>query len=92
MNNAVKSTLQKLFDSPSGTGFLDSPGFFFGLGAGLVVFAIYGAVAGQFFAGRTFAIVYAAKPGFFVFMVVAMLVLATVALVRGYRRWRAHGE
>lgn len=88
----MKSALQKLLDSPSGTGFLDSPGFFFGLGAGLVAFAVYGAVTGQFFTGRTFVIAYAAKPGFFVFMLVAILVLGMVALVRGYRRWRAHDE
>ena len=88
----MKSVLQKLLASPAGTGFLDSPGFFFGLGAGLVVFAVYGALTGQFFSGRAFVIAYAAKPGFFVFMLVAILVLATVALVRGYRRWRALGE
>ena len=88
----MKSVLQKLLASPAGTGFFDSPGFFFGLGAGLVVFAVYGALTGQFFAGRTFVIAYAAKPGFFVFMLAAILVLATVALVRGYRRWRALGE
>ena len=88
----MKSALQKLLESPSGTGFLDSPGFFFGLGTGLVVFAVYGAMTGQFFGGRAFVIAYAAKPGFFVFMLGAILVLATVALVRGFRRWRAHGE
>ncbi len=88
----MRSALQRLLASPTGAGFLDSPGFFFGLGTGLVVFAVYGAMTGQFFAGRTFVIAYAAKPGFFVFMLVAILVLATVALVRGYRRWRALGE
>jgi len=88
----MKSALQKLLASPAGGGFLDSPGFFFGLGAALVAFAAYGAVTGQFFTGRTFVIAYSAKPGFFVFMLVAILVLATVALYRGYRRWRAHGE
>lgn len=88
----MKSALQKLLASPAGAGFLDSPGFFFGLGAGLVVFAVYGAVTGQLFAGRTFVIAYAAKPGFFVFMLVAILVLGVIALYRGYRRWRAHGE
>ena len=88
----MKSALQKLLASPAGTGFLDSPGFFFGLGAGLVIFAVYGTLTGQFFGGRAFVIVYAAKPGFFIFMLLAILVLATVALVRGYRRWRAHGE
>jgi len=88
----MKSVLQKLLASPAGAGFLDSPGFFFGLGAALVAFAVYGAVTGQFFAGRTFVIAYAAKPGFFAFMLVAILVLAMVALYRGYRRWRAHGE
>ena len=88
----MKSALQKLLASPAGTGFLDSPGFFFGLGTGLVAFAVYGAMTGQFFGGRTFVIAYAAKPGFFVFMLAAILVLATVALVRGYRRWRALGE
>ncbi len=88
----MRSALQKLLESPTGAGFLDSPGFFFGLGTGLVVFAVYGALTGQFFGGRTFVIAYATKPGFFAFMLVALLVLATVALVRGYRRWRAHGE
>ena len=88
----MKSTLQKLLASPAGNGFLDSPGFFFSLGTGLVVFAVYGAMTGQFFGGRAFVIAYTAKPGFFVFMLAAILVLATVALVRGYRRWRAHGE
>ena len=88
----MKSALQKLLASPAGNDFLDSPGFFFGLGTALVVFAIYGAVTGQFFTGRTFVIAYAAKPGFFVFMLVAILVLGTVALVRGYRRWRAHDD
>lgn len=88
----MKSTLQKLLESPAGTGFFDSPGFFFGVGAGLVVFAVYAAMTGRFFGGRAFVIAYTAKPGFFVFMLGAILVLATVALVRGYRRWRAHGE
>ena len=88
----MKSVLQKLLASPAGTGFLDSPGFFFGLGAALVAFAVYGAVTGQFFAGRAFVIAYASKPGFFVFMLVAILVLGAVALYRGYRRWRALGE
>lgn len=88
----MKSALQKLLASPAGAGFLDSPGFFFSLGAGLVVFAVYGAMTGQFFGGRVFVIAYAAKPGFFVFMLVALLVLGAVALYRGYRRWRAHGE
>ena len=87
----MKSALQKLLASPSGAGFLDSPGFFFGLGTGLVAFAVYGAMTGQFFTGRTFVIAYAAKPGFFVFMLVAILVLGAVALYRGYRRWRALG-
>jgi hypothetical protein len=88
----VKSAIQKLFDSPAGNGFFDSPAFFFGLGAGLVIFAAYGAVTGQFVTGRTFVIAYAAKPGFFLFMLIAILALGAVALVRGYRRWRAHGE
>ena len=86
----MKSTLEKLLTSPTDTGFLDSPGFFFGLGTGLVVFAIYGALTGQFSAGRSLVIAYAAKPGFFVFMLVAILVLGAIALLRGYRRWRAH--
>ena len=88
----MKSFAEKLFTSPSGSGFFESPGFFFILGAGLVIFALHGAMTGQFITGRTFVIAYAAKPGFFVFMLVAILVLGTVALVRGYRRWRAHGE
>ena len=88
----MRSALQKLLALPTGAGFLDSPGFFFGLGAGLVVFAVYGALTGQFFGGRMFVIAYAAKPGFFAFMLVAILALAMVALVRGYRRWRALGE
>ncbi len=87
----MKSVSEKLFTSPTGSGFFESPGFFFLFGAGLVLFAVYGAMTGQFFGGRTFVISYAAKPGFFVFMLLAILVLATVALVRGYRRWRAHG-
>ena len=88
----MKSFTEKLFTSPSDSGFFESPGFFFGLGTGLVVFAVYGAVTGQFITGRTFVIAYAAKPGFFLFMLVAILVLCAVALYRGYRRWRAHGE
>ena len=88
----MKTVIEKLFTSPSGSGFFESPGFFFGFGAGLVIFAVYGALTGQFFGGRAFVIAYTAKPGFFVFMLGTILVLATVALVRGYRRWRAHGE
>jgi uncharacterized protein YqgC (DUF456 family) len=88
----MKSFTEKLFTSPTGSGIFESPGFFFILGAGLVIFALHGAVTGQFITGRTFVIAYAAKPGFFVFMLVAILVLGTVALVRGYRRWRAHGD
>jgi hypothetical protein len=88
----MKSFTEKLFTSPSGSGFFESPGFFFILGAGLVIFAVHGAMTGQFATSQSFVIAYAAKPGFFVFMLVAILVLGTTALVRGYRRWRAHGE
>ena len=88
----MKSLTEKLFTSPSGSGFFESPGFFFIVGAGLVIFALHGAVTGQFTTSRTFVIVYAAEPRFFLFMMGAILVLAAVALVRGYRRWRAHGE
>jgi hypothetical protein len=88
----MKSFTEKLFTSPSGSGFFESPGFFFGVGTALLIFAIYGAVTGQFVTGRSFVIAYAAKPGFFVFMLVAILVLGTIALYRGYRRWRAHDD
>jgi len=85
----MKSLTEKLFTSPTGSGFFESPGFFFGIGAGLVIFALHGAVTGQFAIGP-FVIAHAVKPGFFVFMLVAILVLGTIALYRGYRRWRAH--
>lgn len=88
----MKSFTEKLFTSPAGDGFLESPGFFFGFGAGLIVFAIYSAMTGQFAFGRSFVIAQAAKPGFFLFMLAAILVLGTIALVRGYRRWRAHDD
>ncbi len=88
----MKSFTEKLFTSPSGSGFFESPGFFFMVGAGLLIFAVYGALTGQFVTGRTFVIAYAEKPGFFVFMLVAILALGTVALVRGYRRWRAQDK
>ena len=58
----MKSFTGKLFTSPTGSGFLESPGFFFGLGAGLVIFALHGAVTGQFAIGP-FVIAHAVKPG-----------------------------
>lgn len=88
----MKSLTEKLFTSPSGSGFFESPGFFFIVGAGLLVFAVHGVATGQFITGPSFVIVYAAKPGFFTFMLVVILVLGAIALVRGYRRWRAHGD
>lgn len=86
----MKTFTEKLFTSPSGSGFFESPAFFFGFGTALIVFAVYGAVTGQFTIGRSFVIAQTAKPGFFLFMLAAILVLGTVALYRGYRRWRAH--
>ena len=88
----MKPAIEKLFRSPASNGFLDSPGFFFALGAGLLIFAIDGAVTGQIALGAkgTFAITYAAKPKFFLFMLAAMGALGAAALYRGYRRWRAH--
>ena len=88
----MKSFTEKLFTSPSGKGFFESPGFFFGIGTGLVMFAVYGAMTGQLPTSRSLVIAYAAKPGFFLFMLAAILVLGTIALVRGYRRWRAHDD
>jgi F0F1-type ATP synthase membrane subunit c/vacuolar-type H+-ATPase subunit K len=88
----MKSFAEKLFTSPSGSGFFESPAFFFGLGAALLVFAAHGAATGQFVTGRSFVIAYAEKPGFFMFMLVTILALGTIALYRGYRRWRAHDE
>ena len=88
----MNSVIEKLLRSPAGNGFLDSPAFFFAFGAALLIFAIDGAVTGQTALGSkgTFAITYAAKPKFFLFMLTAVGALGAAALYRGYRRWRAH--